>query len=70
MGKKRPMYKFLLGLTIVFTLLAIITVIPMHASKVCRAGYMAHCSFTPISTLILICCSAVTCIIRKRVFSA
>jgi len=31
----------------------IMTLIPDEASKPCYLGYYAHCSFTPISTLIL-----------------
>ena len=34
---------------------AVITVIPdPSASKVCMLGYRAHCSFAPISTIILV----------------
>ena len=34
---------------------AILTIIPdSQASKECMLGYYAHCSFTPISTIILI----------------
>jgi len=40
------------ALTIVFIALAISTVIPAPASKPSLLGYYAHCSFTPISTVI------------------
>jgi len=32
--------------------LGIFTLIPASASKPCLLGYYAHCSFTPISTII------------------
>jgi polyferredoxin len=38
--------------TIIFIVLGIWTLIPAPASKPCLLGYYAHCSFTPISTLI------------------
>ena len=38
--------------TVVFILLGIATLIPVPASKPSFLGYYAHCSFTPISTII------------------
>lgn len=56
-------------LTIIFTLSIISTLIPAeNANKVCLLGYKAHCSFTPISTIICAVLAALTCIIRKRFF--
>jgi len=37
---------------IVFIILGITTLIPAPASKPSLLGYYAHCSFTPISTII------------------
>jgi hypothetical protein len=36
----------------VFAVLGIWTLIPAQASRPCLLGYYAHCSFTPVSTLI------------------
>jgi ABC-type amino acid transport system permease subunit len=38
---------------IVAVLLEVLTLIPAPASKPSLLGYYAHCSFTPISTIIL-----------------
>lgn len=41
--------------TIVYIVLAVLTVIPREAaSKVCLLGYKALCTFSPIGTLILL----------------
>ncbi|MCD4833993.1 MAG: hypothetical protein K8R31_09375 [Bacteroidales bacterium] len=62
-------YWLLFILTIVFTLAALSTVIPSEsASKLCMIGYKAHCTYTPISTIICIIPAGVTCFIRKRFF--
>ena len=37
---------------VVFVILGITTLIPAPASKPSLLGYYAHCSFTPISTII------------------
>jgi hypothetical protein len=37
---------------IIFVILGITTLIPAPASKPSLLGYYAHCSFTPISTVI------------------
>jgi len=39
-------------LVAVFVILGISTLVPVPAGKPCLLGYYAHCSFTPISTLI------------------
>jgi hypothetical protein len=62
-------YGLFMGLTIFFTLCALSTLIPAeHASKVCMLGYKAHCSFTPVSTLLCVILAAIACFIRKRFF--
>jgi hypothetical protein len=48
--------------------LAIKTVIPNNdVSKVCRLGYKAACSFTPISTVILLVAAAIVFVVAKKV---
>ena len=48
-------FLILLAALIASAVAAVITVIPdSSASKECKLGYKAHCSFTPISTIILI----------------
>ena len=62
-------YWLLFILTLVFTLAALSTIIPSEsASKLCLIGYKAHCTYTPISTIICIIPAGVTCFIRKRFF--
>jgi len=39
-------------LVAIFALLGVWTVVPAQASKPCLLGYYAHCTFTPISTII------------------
>jgi len=39
-------------LSIVSALAGVSTALPASASKPCLLGYYAHCSFTPISTVI------------------
>ena len=67
MKHRKKGYGKLMILTILFTLAAISTVLPQaSATKVCLLGYYAHCSFTPVSTVICLLLAALTCIIRKR----
>lgn len=48
-------FVLLVGITIISFAFAILTAIPEpSASKESLLGYKAHCSFTPISTLILL----------------
>jgi hypothetical protein len=70
MKQKKKSYWFLMILTILFTLAGIITTIPAEsASKECLLGYKAHCSFTPIGTIICFLLAGLVCIIRKRKFT-
>jgi hypothetical protein len=51
-GKKIPIHMIFMGVEL---LLAVWTLIPSAAaSKACLLGYKAHCSFTPISTIMLL----------------
>ena len=62
-------YWVLFALTVLFTLLAISTLMPSEqASKTCLLGYKAHCSFSPISTIVCLLPAGLTCFIRKRFF--
>jgi len=62
-------YWWLLTLTIFFTVLAITTILPVEtASKDCMLGYKAHCTLTPISTILCILPAGFVCFIRKRFF--
>ena len=65
--KLNPGYNILMTLTKIFTLLTILTLIPI-GHKLCLLGYKAHCSFAPFSTGILLLMSMITCIIRSRRF--
>jgi hypothetical protein len=66
---KRIVYGLLLIMTILFTVAALSTLIPAaNASKTCMLGYRAHCTFTPISTIICIILAGSVCSIRKRFF--
>ena len=48
-------------------LAAIKTVIPFpYVSKACMLGYKAGCSFTPISTVILVVMIIITYVVAKR----
>ncbi|MBN2103342.1 hypothetical protein JW835_04795 [bacterium] len=69
--KTRPKgYSLWLGLTIILTLAGIGTLIPeASASKACMIGYKAHCTFTPISTLICFFAAGMICRIRNRKFT-
>jgi len=50
----------------VFLLLGIWTMVPASASKLCLLGYYAHCSFTPVSTLICWIIAIVLYLFGKR----
>ncbi len=63
-------YEWMLALTIVFTLSAIITIFPnAGASKDNMMGYHSVCTGAPMSTLLLVACAGLTCYLRKRYFT-
>ena len=71
MKKRKKGYGILLALTILFTLASISTLMPQaSASKACFLGYKAHCTFTPISTVICVLLAGLACALRKRKFTA
>jgi hypothetical protein len=45
--------------SIVAGIAAVTTVVPASASKPCLLGYYAHCSWTPLSTLICLAIAGV-----------
>ena len=48
-------------------LAAIKTIIPFpYVSKACMLGYKAGCSFTPISTIILVAATVIVYVVAKR----
>lgn len=52
---------------VALVLSAIKTIIPFpYVSKACMLGYKAGCSFTPISTIILIVATIIVYVIGKR----
>ena len=60
----------MLGLTVLLTLLTVSTVVPSKvAGKKCLLGYKAHCSFTPVSTVICIMITGAACSYRRRKFT-
>ena len=62
-------YGLFMGITIFFTLCTLSTLIPAEqASKACMLGYKAHCTFTPVSTILCAIPAAIACFIRKRLF--
>ena len=68
MKEKKKGYGLLNVITIILTLAAISSLSPiMPASKDCLLGYKAHCSFTPISTVILIIAAIGTFVVAKGV---
>jgi hypothetical protein len=53
---------------VILSIAAVKTVIPnAKASKPCLLGYKATCSFTPISTVILVIAAIVTFVVAKGV---
>jgi len=52
---------------VALVLSAIKTIIPFpYASKACMLGYKAGCSFTPISTIILVVATIIVYVVAKR----
>jgi hypothetical protein len=49
MGKMKWYWWLLIA---IFFLLGVSTLVPAPASKPCLLGYYAHCSFSPVSTII------------------
>jgi uncharacterized membrane protein YhaH (DUF805 family) len=70
MKTRRKRYWILFIITIILTIGAVSTMLPSeHANKVSLLGYKAHCSYTPISTIICIALAGFTCFVRKKHFT-
>jgi hypothetical protein len=70
MRTRKKGYKWLLALTVLLTLSAVITLIPNPgASKDNMMGYHSICTGAPMSTLVLLVCAGITCAIRKKKFT-
>ena len=68
-ANKQPWYGIFLGLTVLMTLSAVVTLIPdEQARKACGLGYKAHCTFTPWSTLISLFLAMSSCKLRSKFF--
>jgi uncharacterized protein with FMN-binding domain len=68
--KQPPAYVALLGLTIVLTILAVITLLPSPgASKPNVLGYRSVCSYAPAATALCGLAAGFTCTLRNRLVS-
>lgn len=65
--KKKPGYYTLLALTVLLALGAVLTIIPVsYAYTECMLGYKAHCTLTPISTILCIVAAVLTYAVGQR----
>ena len=68
--KKKPGYYTLLALTILLVLGAVLTIVPIsYAYRECMLGYKAHCTLTPISTILCVIMAVITYVVGKRLFT-
>lgn len=68
--KKKPGYYTLLALAILMVLGAVLTIMPIsYAYKECMLGYKAHCTLTPISTILCAIMAAITYVVGQRLFT-
>ena len=66
---KMIMFLILFAGAITSGVFALITMVPDEsASKACMLGYKAHCSFTPVSTIILITIALIFGFIFMRIY--
>ena len=58
-----------LVMVILMVLGAMLTIIPIsYAYKECMLGYKAHCTLTPISTILCLIVAAITYVVMNRLF--
>lgn len=70
MRQKKKGYGLWLIITIIFSLATLSSLVPQaSASKACYLGYYAHCTFTPISTVICLLIAGFACVIRKKKYT-
>ena len=68
--KKKPGYYTLLALTILLALGAVLTIMPIsYAYRECMLGYKAHCTLTPISTILCVISAVITFVVGQRWFT-
>ncbi len=68
--KKKAGYYTLLSLTILLAFGAVLTIMPVsYAYKECMLGYKAHCTITPVSTILCIISAAITYVVGQRSFT-
>ena len=68
--KQSPAYIAMLALTIVFSVLAIVTLLPRAAaSKPNVLGYRSVCSFAPAASALCALLAGITCTLRNRLVS-
>ena len=68
MSRQTPGYWIGLLMTGLFTLAAVSSLIPdSGAGKACLLGYKAHCSFTPVSTILCLILAGSACFVRRRI---
>ena len=68
--KKKPGYYTLLALTILLALGALLTIMPIsYAYRECMLGYKAHCTLTPISTILCVIIAVITYVVGQRLFT-
>ena len=67
---KKPGYYTLLTLALLMALGAVLTMMPIsYAYKECLLGYKAHCTLTPVSTILCIVFAAITYVVGQRSFT-
>jgi hypothetical protein len=68
--KKKPGYYTLLTLVILMALGAVLTILPIsYAYKECMLGYKAHCTLTPVSTVLCIVFAVIIYMVGQRSFT-
>ena len=68
--KKKPGYYTLLALTILLALGAVLTIMPIsYAYRECMLGYKAHCTLTPISTILCAISAVIAFVVGQRWFT-
>jgi hypothetical protein len=68
--RKKPGYYTLLALTILLALGAVLTMMPIsYAYRECMLGYKAHCTLTPISTILCVILAVITFAVGQRLFT-
>ena len=67
--KESPAYWAMLGLSLAFSILAVVTLIPGASAKPNVLGYHSVCSFAPAATALCGFLAGITCTLRNRLVS-